>query len=131
MTSSSMKLYRFVLILTFLCLMSQPYFAQQDKQQIMANFDFVTYYPDSTIKEAYTMVDLKVEGTMIEFDSLGKPAAIGQYKARKKVGAWIYPDGTSRIFKNGKDFGEIRPGCGTGMNLAREEFRKLYASLIE
>lgn len=126
-----MKLKQPIQLLFVLCLTSQPYFAQQDKQQIIAHFDFVTYYPDSTIKEAYTMVDLKVEGTMIEFDSLGEPAAIGQYKARKKVGAWICPDGSTHYYKEGKDVVTTYPGCGTGMFLAYEEFWRLYASLIE
>jgi len=117
-------------ITIFLSIILQTSIAQQDKQKIIAHFDFVTYYPDSTIKEAYTMVGLTVEGTLIEFDSLGEPVAIGLYKARKKEGDWKYPDGSTHYFKKGKDAGNSLPFCGTGIMLAQQEFKKRYCSLI-
>ena len=186
-------------ILFFLFL--QQGFSQKDKEKILANFDYVEYYPDSTIKEARKFNGTHLEGTTVEFNTTGKPVAIGEYKKGIKTGKWLYSDGSQSYFisykiqgrgirlnenpdENGNKTGEIktreqsistfefhtiyqkllnpykvqkicnmmisvpntdpttlpfqliiktgnmRPGCGTGIYTAIQEFRKKYEELL-
>jgi len=123
-------------------------FSQKNKEKILANFDYVEYYPDSTIKEARKFNGINLEGTTVEFNEVGKPVAIGNYKKGKKTGNWIYYDGSSHFFEEKKyEFnsdlfsqpyyqpeerhtGSVRPGCGTGIGQAIGEFYTRYEALL-
>lgn len=69
-------------------------FSQKDRDKILANFDYIEYYADSTIKEARKFSKTHLEGTTIEFNTEGKPIAIGNYKKGMKTGKWLYSNGT-------------------------------------
>lgn len=104
--------------------------AQTDNAQIRSAFPYIEYGEDSAIRLAANYVHLHLEGVAIEFDSLGKPLSIGHYKHGKKEGEWLIADGTSRYFKEGKEFGTSIPGCGTGLFEAQVMFRELYEKLV-
>ncbi len=82
----------------FFCLTFLTGFSQKDKEKILANFDYVEYYPDSTIKEARKFSGTNLEGTTVEFNTAGEPVAIGNYKKGMKTGRWIYSDGAYSFF---------------------------------
>ncbi len=103
--------------------------AQAEKKAILANFDSIVYYPDSTIENAYTMRKGKAHGYAIEFDSLGLPVAIGKYVKGEKDGGWLLRNGWMDFYENGNYDGFAIPGCGTGLRRAKEEFEDLYRRL--
>ncbi len=73
-------------------------FGQADKQSILKYFKGIDYYPDSIVHCAYNTKKGMKNGYAIEFDSLGRDAAIGQYK---KNGNWHYSFGMRTYYKNG------------------------------
>lgn len=105
--------------------------AQAQKNAILANFDSIAYYPDSTIESAYKVRKGKAHGYAIEFDSLGRPVAIGKYVKGEKDGGWLLRNGWMDFYENGTYDGFAIPGCGTGLRIAKEEFENLYRKLIE
>ncbi|WP_343634129.1 hypothetical protein [Fluviicola sp.] len=131
-----------------LLLWSQHCFSQKDREKILANFDYVEYYPDSTIRAAHKFIHITVERFTVEFNEAGMPVAMGKYQKGKQVGEWIYSNGSSRIFPKFVNHdnpiivaydpydptdhrtGNIRPGCGTGMMQAIQAFREKYESLL-
>jgi hypothetical protein len=137
-----------LIVLTLFCIAFLSGFSQKDREKILTSFDYIAYYPDSTIQEARKFSGINLEGTTVEFDKLGKPVAIGHYKKGLKTGRWIYSDGTSDFFEEKKDLmnsnvlfqpyytpekrhtGSIVPGCGTGKYQAMQEFYQTYDTLI-
>ncbi len=123
-------------------------FSQKDKEKILANFDYVEYYPDSTIRSAHQFIGFTLERVSIEFNEAGMPVAIGNYQKGKRVGEWIYSDGSVTIFPKLSAIenptviafdpydptdhrtGSLRPGCGTGTMQAIQNFKAKYQSLI-
>jgi hypothetical protein len=123
-------------------------FSQEDKASILAHFDYVEYYPDSTIQAAYNYTGVYLERFAVEFSTIGKPVAMGIYQKGKRTGKWIYADGSSDYFLEkpdrssfsysltertnsaGNRTGSIHPGCGTGKYQATKEFYKAYDNLL-
>ncbi|MGV3612357.1 MAG: hypothetical protein ACO1N0_15470 [Fluviicola sp.] len=96
-----------VLILLALSLTFGNAFSQKDKEKILANFDYVEYYPDSTIKEARKFSKTHLNGTTVEFNPEGEPIAIGNYKKGLKTGKWLYSNGSYSFHLNHKDIPEL------------------------
>lgn len=123
-------------------------FSQKDREKILANFDYVEYYPDSTIRAAHKFIHITVERFTVEFNEAGMPVAMGKYQKGKQVGEWIYSNGSSRIFPKFINHdnpitvayapydptdhrtGNLRPGCGTGEMQAKQAFKDKYESLL-
>ena len=138
------KLFISLLFLLFF----QNGFSQQEKAKILANFDYVEYYPDSTIRAAHQFIGFTLERFTVEFNEAGMPVAMGNYQKGKQVGEWIYSDGSHRIFPKFSTIedptviafdpydptdhrtGSIRPGCGTGTMQAMKDFRTKYQDLL-
>lgn len=76
----------------------QQCFSQKDKEKILANFDYVEYYPDSTIRAAHKFIHITVDRFTVEFNEAGMPVAMGKYQKGKQAGEWIYSNGSTRIF---------------------------------
>ncbi len=121
-------------------------FSQKDREKILANFDYVDYYPDSTIRSAHKFTGTSLERFTVEFNEIGMPVAMGKYKMGKRIDEWIYSDGSLTIFPDIKmEFysnrviivpehtrtGNLHPGCGTGRMQAQQEFRDKYQHLID
>jgi hypothetical protein len=130
-------------ILFFLFL--QQGFSQKDKEKILANFDYVEYYPDSTFRAAHKFTGVTLERYTVEFNEVGMPVAIGNYQKGIKVGNWCYSDGsfdeydekfsnlyTPQSFQNYqiKSTGSLYPGCGTGVTQAIKLFKQRYEEAI-
>ncbi len=115
------------IILIFFILYCSTSFGQHDKQKIIKTFDKVTYYPDSTIKCAYFIKRHKYDGYSIEFDSLGKPKAIGQYLKGKKHSYWINSNNLCDYYTNDIKNSELAPTCNTGQP---NDFNKLYSNIL-
>ena len=139
-----------LLVFLFFTLILLNGFSQKDKEKILANFDYVEYYPDSTIHAAHKFTGVTLERFTVEFNAFGTPVAMGKYQKGKKVGKWIYSDGSLDNFSesernsntsaikvdlypdnsSGKTSGSLHPGCGTGRMQQMQEFRKTYESLL-
>ncbi|MDQ3108373.1 MAG: hypothetical protein M3R17_00630 [Bacteroidota bacterium] len=117
------------LIAILLLLFCEPLYAQQERQKIIAAFDSVIYYADSTIVCAYKTKHGRLNGYSIEFDSTGAAIYIGKYKNGYETGQWRCNDGSSTFYEKKGQF-TMLPGCGTGINLAQKDFEKLYFRLI-
>nr|WP_294858603.1 hypothetical protein [uncultured Fluviicola sp.] len=135
----------------FICFsfMLNTSFSQKDKEQILAHFDYVDYYPDSAIRSAHKFTGISLERFTVKFNEAGMPVAMGNYKKSKRIGIWIYSDGSSDNFIEEKpndlfyDFsrnqlnptekyhGDMMPGCGTGMYQARMKFKQKYQNLFD
>ncbi len=125
-----------------------PCFSQKDKEKIIANFDYIEYYPDSTIKEARKFNGTHLQGTTIEFNTAGEPVAIGRYKKGIKTGKWIYSSGTYSFFvlqkesperiisltenydQYGDKIGAIRIKCVKSLESVVLEFYQGYDTLV-
>lgn len=119
-------------------------FSQLEKEKVLAHFDYVDYYPDSTIRSAHQYTGVNLERFTVEFSAAGAPVAMGKYHKGVKTGEWIYSDGSFDIFDEKfpksthaydhnssiEHSGAIRPGCGTGIFRARKEFDEKYQKLI-
>lgn len=131
-------------ICTVFVLLLSTCFSQQDKEKILMNFDYVEYYPDSTIRAAHKFIQT-VERFTVEFNEAGIPVAMGNYKKEVKVGSWYYSDGSfdeydekfsnlysPQNFQNHqiKSTGSLYPGCGTGVSQAIKLFRQRYEETI-
>jgi hypothetical protein len=103
---------------------------QVDRDKIISSFDLFDYYPDSTIKCAYKIKKGIKSGYAIEFDQAGQPVSIGKYKGGNKDGNWRNSNGLTDCFKGGQDNDGFMPGCGTGVQKAKDDFQKLYIQLI-
>lgn len=68
--------------------------AQENKENILRNFNHIEYYPDSTIRLAMNYRDFEPFGYCIEFDEFGAPILIGEYSNWRKSGVWLKSDGT-------------------------------------
>ena len=119
-----------VLLLFILLLQFSPSQAQENKENILRNFNYIEYYPDSTIRLAMNFEGFKPFGYCIEFDSLGNPISIGEYRSWKRIGIWWNSDGSMTNYHD--DFEIVRgfPGCGTGILQNVQRFRELYQELI-
>ena len=125
----------------------QNCFSQKDKEKILANFDYIDYYPDSTIRAAHKLT-FTVDYFTVEFNVTGIPVAMGNTQDDEKVGEWIYSDGSVTIFPKLSAIenptviafdpydptdhrtGSLRPGCGTGTMQAIQNFKAKYQSLL-
>ncbi len=104
---------------------------QADKAKILSAFQQFDYYPDSTIKCAYKIKKERKHGYAIEFDSTGAPDFIGEYKRGKRKGSWMYADARFKSYKKKyRNILSFYPGCGTGVQLAKSRFKKMYRQLI-
>lgn len=118
-----------VLLLFILLLQFSPSQAQENKENILRNFNHIEYYPDSTIRFAMNIDGFEPVGFCIDFDSFGKPISIGVYRSWKRVGLWLHSDGSQTSYLN--DFEIVRgfPGCGTGKLHNIKQFNELYEAL--
>jgi|GEM_PF-1883072 len=125
-----------------------PSFSQKDKEKILANFDYIEYYSDSTIRSAHKFNGASLERFTVEFNEVGMPVAMGNYKKGKRIGIWKYSDGSSdnfieenpsnlfydfsktRLAPTEKHHGGMMPGCGTGIYQARMGFQEKYQHLL-
>jgi hypothetical protein len=131
----------------FICfsLLLNSSFSQKDKEKILANFDYVDYYPDSTIRSAHKFTGVSLERFTVEFDKTGKPVSMGKYKKGAKIGSWTYSNGSFDIYDDKfstfytpfkpddypiKSSGTFYPGCGTGVSQAIKLFNQQYDNLI-
>ncbi len=121
--------------LFFFLFISSFSFGQEDKNLLLANFYYVEYYPDSTIKKVCEIKNLAFNGTTILFDTIGNPITIGTYTNGKESGSWIHSDGSTTFYHErailNKDSFNFLPGCGTGIYLANKHFRERYFELIK
>lgn len=123
----------------------QQCFSQKDKEKILTNFDYVEYYPDSTILAAHKFTEATLTRFTVEFNEAGIPIAMGKYKKGIKVGSWSYSDGsfdeydetfsnlyTPKSFQNHqiKSTSSLYPGCGTGITRAIKLFEQRYEEAI-
>lgn len=83
-----------ILLLFILLIQFSPSKAQENKENILRNFNYIEYYKDSTIKKAMNFKDFEPVGYCIEFDEFGAPLWIGQYKNWRKADVWLKSDGT-------------------------------------
>jgi hypothetical protein len=134
-----------LLILLFFSLILGTGFSQKDKEKILANFDYVEYYPDSTIRSAHQFTGATLERFTVEFNEVGMPVAMGNYQKGKRIGTWIFSNGSSSEYPEMKQdlnpgmvfilpenhkTGNLRPGCGTGTMQAIQHFRTKYQGLL-
>lgn len=123
-------------------------FSQKDKEKILANFDYVEYYPDSTFRAAHKFKGATLTRFTVEFNEVGIPVAMGNYYKGARRGIWIYSNGSSTDYTETKneslnplfvqvDFDDINkrsgatvPGCGTGTMQAIQHFSEKYQSLL-
>lgn len=119
-------------------------FSQVDKEKIRAHFDYLDYYPDSTIRSAHKYTGVSLERFTVEFSAAGAPVAMGTTKKGVKTGKWIYSDGSADMFdekfpgsKNPYGYnsptassGSTMPGCGTGILEAKLAFMENYQKRI-
>jgi hypothetical protein len=135
-------------ICTVFVLLLSPCFSQPDKEKILANFDYVEYYPDSTIRTAHKFTGATLTRFTVEFNEVGIPVAMGNYYKGVRRGIWIYSNGSSTDYTETKnenlnplfvqiDFDDVNkrsgstlPGCGTGTMQAIQHFREEYQSLL-
>jgi antitoxin component YwqK of YwqJK toxin-antitoxin module len=118
---------RIVLLLLLLLTVSAGS-AQQDRRRIARAFDRLTFYNDTTVKEAYRTKWGKKHGYAVEFSEDGKPTAIGRYSRGEKWWWWIYPDNSTYYYYNGYKAGEnMQPDCATGQP---HDFNILYDRLL-
>lgn len=85
---------KIAIIVVILILNLSSTFAQDNKAGILRNFNYIEYYPDSTIRLAMNYKDFEPNGYCIEFDRSGNPTSIGKYAKWRKTGVWIKNDGT-------------------------------------
>lgn len=102
-------------ILSFLFILIAPLALQaQDqvrKEYLLKVFDYAVFNPDSTLRGVYMIEDLKYDGFSIEFDSAGRPKAMGEYERGLKQGSWkFFEDSLYVIPKDGDEsfFVDIR-----------------------
>lgn len=124
-----MKSIKNIFLMAFITL-SATVFAQEDKYLIIASFDKIEYYSDSTIKCVYTVKKGVSHGYSIEFDSTGTAIRIGKYKRGFKHGNWYWNNGWLTQYKKGKSGLILIPGCRTGLKKAHQSFIELYNELI-
>lgn len=86
-----------LIVLTLFCIAFLSGFSQKDREKILTSFDYIAYYPDSTIRSAQKR-QFNLELFTVEFDETGMPVAMGNCQNEQKVGKWIYSDGSSRLF---------------------------------
>jgi hypothetical protein len=121
---------KIAIIVVILILNFSSIFAQENQAGIKRNFNYIEYYPDSTIKRAMNYEKYKPVGYCIEFDSLGKAKTIGEYRSGIRFGKWLNADGSFTNYFVNFDIVQGFPGCGTGMYHNRIRFKELYQELI-
>ena len=119
----------FIFVLSFLFVALS--FAQENQAGIKRNFNYIEYYPDSTIKRALNFENYEPVGYCIEFDNMGKPLTIGEYKSWDRFGEWLNADGTTTHYTEKFEKFVTIPGCGTGMYQNVQRFRELYEQLTQ
>ena len=122
-----MRLTVFIILLSVFC--NSKLVAQENLDGILRNFNYIEYYPDSTIKRAMYFTDLESDGFCVEFDSLGNPISIGEYRSWKRIGIWWNSDGSMTNYHDYFEFVRGFPGCGTGKLQNIEQFNELYEQL--
>jgi len=116
----------------FLFFGAQAVSAQQDTARIRKQFSSIVYFENSSIIQfARNERDGKSHGLGIEFDTLGRPRAIGRYRHGCRNGIWLYSDGSSVHWNDGSFKTGSRPGCGTGVMKAQKDFMLLYEELLK
>ena len=130
----------------FFCLIFGNAFSQKDRDKILANFDHIKYYPDSTIRSA-GKYQFTLDYFTVEFNITGIPVAMGVMQKGEKVGEWIYSDGSHRFFPQLGGTVEttvvfqpddpadsrtqsLKPRYEADVLRDKEEFQKKYESLI-
>ena len=100
---------------------------QTSREKIIASFDTVIYYPDSTIKSAIHLKKGYYSGYTIEYGQTGK-ILVGKYKKGKPDGLWLYNDLSFLLYKKGKQKGEFVPNYDFegDRKRAQENFWNLY-----
>ncbi len=116
-----LKIYTFLLFIIPSLIGS----AQINKEDIPPSFKLYKYYPDSSLKAIYETKNNMLHGYSIEFDSNGKPAAIGKYKNNIKKGKWHYSDWTIIHYKKTTHEVYTPPYCGIGDLPRMKKFYKL------
>lgn len=135
------------LFLIFFSFLRNSSFSQKDKEKILANFDYVKYYQDSTIRSAHKF-EFTMEWFTVEFNEAGVPVAMGNYQNEKKVGEWVYSDGSHQLFPKlranmdpntiifdqydpaDKRTESLRPRYEADVLRDKQEFQKKYQHLL-
>lgn len=68
-------------------------------------------------------------GYCIEFNNLGMPLKIGEYRSGVRFGEWLNSDGSYTSYLANFDIVSGFPGCGTGMSKNVQRFNELYEQL--
>ncbi|PHR27759.1 MAG: hypothetical protein COA38_12875 [Fluviicola sp.] len=123
-------------LILILCTYSVCSIAQDNTDHVIAQFNTLEYYPDSTIKIAYNLKGNKIRGYSVEFNSTGRPIWIGKYRNGLKHGKWLQNDGGSRLYKRGEidwgySLGLESVGLEMGNMKSIKRFQKLYARLTK
>ncbi|MEI9946426.1 MAG: hypothetical protein WDN26_19675 [Chitinophagaceae bacterium] len=111
-------------------LVVQTALSQADKSDIIRHFDWVSYYPDSTIKSAFHIKDGQFDDYAIFLDSTGAPEKIGKFVNGRRKGFWLKSNG-GIMDCNEKDAKEYFPGCGTGAAENIRTFQLTYRMLLD
>ncbi len=121
---------KIAIIVVILILNLSSTFAQDNKAGIKRNFNYIEYYPDSTIKRAMNFENYEPVGYCIEFDNMGNPLTIGEYKSWNRYGDWLNADGTTTHYSIEFTKTAFFPGCGFGTWQNVKRFNELYQELI-
>jgi hypothetical protein len=124
-------MFKILLSVVYTLFFINTFSAQENKENILRNFNYIEYYKDSTIKKAMNFKDFEPVGYCIEFDNMGNPVTIGQYKSWNRFGNWLNADGTTSHYTDNVHYTRLVPGCGTGMYHNRKRFNELYEELIK
>ena len=116
---------KFLIIPLLLCLNLINTYGQHQKEILILHFN-----NSKTIQVASNLVNGLTEGYAINFDSLGNPTLIGEYKNGLPYGIWLSSVGEFIDFNNSKYGKRFLPGCGTGIHSNVIAFKKLYALLL-
>ncbi len=121
----------FKILLSVICTLffTHNFSAQENQAGIKRNFNYIEYYPDSTIKRAMNFENYEPVGFCIEFDNMGNPVTIGEYKSWDRFGEWLNADGTTSHYTDNVHYSRLVPGCGTGMYQNRKRFNELHEQL--
>lgn len=120
--------------------------SQKDRDKILANFDHIEYYPDSTIRSA-GKYQFTLDYFTVEFNKTGMPVAMGTIQKGEKVGEWIYSDGSHQFFPPLRGPEEttvvfapndptdnrteaLKPRSESEILRAKQEFQKKYEKLL-
>jgi hypothetical protein len=123
-------MFKILLSVVYTLFFIHTFSAQENKENILQNFNYIEYYKDSTIRLAMNYEGFHPIGYCIEFDILCMPLTIGEYRSGVRYGEWLNSDGSYTSYLVNFDIVSGFPGCGTGMSKNVQRFNELYQELI-